>query len=365
MADTMQTTTPTKAVATPKQANLLACRQWWKVCFLYGDQEKYYRQVYGRAASQRMATMPEKPLKNNNNNGDASSNNSSNENLLNAVESGSATTTTGNKSSPNKEMLLFPHKNHKGILIKHSNGNRNRPPLDPLSGTAADLTQNNSRVTVLDDPFLLGLRPTHDSKDSGINNIDDPPPPPLPAKTGPRQQQPYQYQQRSPQQQRFQLQHHPQQQLSELPQVGSPSGELQLNGGFDFDLLTFQLANRHGNSAEQNSVGGGAVVNHQYQHNYPNNSNNTAHNLGTPSNADLTVATPPQMWRNYRAPGDNSPNGTVQRPPPPPPLSLTTATLANASVGCGNNGTSPRSNNSGLCSQIDKILEHNNLQNEM
>jgi hypothetical protein len=38
----------------PKTANLLACKQWWKVCFLYGDQEKYYRQIYGRAATQRL-----------------------------------------------------------------------------------------------------------------------------------------------------------------------------------------------------------------------------------------------------------------------------------------------------------------------
>lgn len=24
------------------------CKQWWKVCWMYGDQEKYYRQLYGR-----------------------------------------------------------------------------------------------------------------------------------------------------------------------------------------------------------------------------------------------------------------------------------------------------------------------------
>lgn len=35
--------------------NLLACKRWWRVCFLYGDQQKYYRQVYGRAACQRLA----------------------------------------------------------------------------------------------------------------------------------------------------------------------------------------------------------------------------------------------------------------------------------------------------------------------
>ncbi|KAF7282073.1 hypothetical protein GWI33_003314 [Rhynchophorus ferrugineus] len=29
-------------------ANVLMCKQWWKVCWMYGDQEKYYRQLYGR-----------------------------------------------------------------------------------------------------------------------------------------------------------------------------------------------------------------------------------------------------------------------------------------------------------------------------
>ncbi|KAJ9576682.1 hypothetical protein L9F63_025423, partial [Diploptera punctata] len=28
--------------------NVLMCRHWWKVCWIYGDQEKYYRQLYGR-----------------------------------------------------------------------------------------------------------------------------------------------------------------------------------------------------------------------------------------------------------------------------------------------------------------------------
>lgn len=32
---------------TPQSANVLMCKQWWKVCWMYGDQEKYYRQLYG------------------------------------------------------------------------------------------------------------------------------------------------------------------------------------------------------------------------------------------------------------------------------------------------------------------------------
>lgn len=37
--------------ASPNNANLLMCRQWWKVCWIYGDQENYYRQLYGKRQS--------------------------------------------------------------------------------------------------------------------------------------------------------------------------------------------------------------------------------------------------------------------------------------------------------------------------
>ncbi len=43
----------------PKSANLLNCKQWWKVCLFYGDQEKYYRHVYRRAAIQRTNDLKE------------------------------------------------------------------------------------------------------------------------------------------------------------------------------------------------------------------------------------------------------------------------------------------------------------------
>lgn len=32
-------------------ANVLMCKQWWKVCWMYGDQEKYYRQLYAKKAT--------------------------------------------------------------------------------------------------------------------------------------------------------------------------------------------------------------------------------------------------------------------------------------------------------------------------
>lgn len=34
-------------------ANVLMCKQWWKVCWMYGDQEKYYRQLYGKRAQEK------------------------------------------------------------------------------------------------------------------------------------------------------------------------------------------------------------------------------------------------------------------------------------------------------------------------
>ncbi|XP_075980884.1 uncharacterized protein LOC142979695 isoform X1 [Anticarsia gemmatalis] len=40
--------TATRHVKASNSANILMCKQWWKVCWMYGDQEKYYRQLYGR-----------------------------------------------------------------------------------------------------------------------------------------------------------------------------------------------------------------------------------------------------------------------------------------------------------------------------
>lgn len=36
---------------TSASANVLMCKQWWKVCWMYGDQEKYYRQLYAKKAT--------------------------------------------------------------------------------------------------------------------------------------------------------------------------------------------------------------------------------------------------------------------------------------------------------------------------
>lgn len=44
----MSTTNVMKRENVSSSANVLMCKQWWKVCWMYGDQEKYYRQLYGK-----------------------------------------------------------------------------------------------------------------------------------------------------------------------------------------------------------------------------------------------------------------------------------------------------------------------------
>lgn len=112
----------------PRTANLLACRQWWKVCFLYGDQEKYYRQIYGKAASQRLASSQR-------------------------------------LTSPQR--VIYPTKLLDPVVLNGS------PPRTIESRKRArdgarERTVPHSRVTVLDDPFLFGLEHDYGS-DSGID----------------------------------------------------------------------------------------------------------------------------------------------------------------------------------------------------
>lgn len=48
MASTLASNPIIKRDNASSSANVLMCKQWWKVCWMYGDQEKYYRQLYGR-----------------------------------------------------------------------------------------------------------------------------------------------------------------------------------------------------------------------------------------------------------------------------------------------------------------------------
>ncbi len=122
----------------PRTANLLACKQWWKVCFLYGDQEKYYRQIYGKAASQRLALS----------------------NQQCDTQSNVTDTTDDKKQTPTISPTLFPLKQP----------SRRRSKIQP-SINRGESIKPNSKVTVLDDPFLFGLNEHANlSEDSGIDN---------------------------------------------------------------------------------------------------------------------------------------------------------------------------------------------------
>lgn len=131
-------TTATEGI--PRTANLLACKQWWKVCFLYGDQEKYYRQIYGKAASQRLALSNQQC--------DTQSN---------------ATHTTDDKKQT-VSPTLFP--------LKQPSRRRSKiQPNQKPSINRGESIKPNSKVTVLDDPFLFGLNEHANlSEDSGIDN---------------------------------------------------------------------------------------------------------------------------------------------------------------------------------------------------
>lgn len=133
----------------PKTANLLACKQWWKVCFLHGNQEKYYRQIYGRAAAQRLAGY-QKDDENNKMTAD----------------------TTDAAASESK--IIFPTKLHSPVVIEHGTNDtfklhdyQNRRTRsyrdDPI-------VPGKSIINILDDPFLFGINEVNENgSDSGID----------------------------------------------------------------------------------------------------------------------------------------------------------------------------------------------------
>ncbi|XP_053687192.1 protein prickle-like [Sabethes cyaneus] len=121
----------TVTVAKPAGSQVQAGRQWWKVCFLYGNQEKYYRQIYAKAASERLAH---------------------------------ATQQSNGNGPSGKAAIIFPTKQHRPILI---NGSRASQRKDADSDRPA--ASAKKRVTVLDDSFLLGVSEDEQRSDSGIN----------------------------------------------------------------------------------------------------------------------------------------------------------------------------------------------------
>jgi hypothetical protein len=129
----------------PKTANLLACKQWWKVCFLHGNQEKYYRQIYGRAAAQRLAGYQK-----------------DNENEKSPM------------ASAHESRIIFPTKLHSPVVIETGshdtfklqdyNNRRTRSYRDD------PIVPGKSIINILDDPFLFGINEVNENgSDSGID----------------------------------------------------------------------------------------------------------------------------------------------------------------------------------------------------
>jgi hypothetical protein len=129
----------------PKTANLLACKQWWKVCFLHGNQEKYYRQIYGRAAAQRLAGYQK-----------------DNENDKSSDASG------------NESRIIFPTKLHSPVVIE--NGTHDTFKLQDYNNRRTrsyrddQIVPAKSIINILDDPFLFGINEVNENgSDSGID----------------------------------------------------------------------------------------------------------------------------------------------------------------------------------------------------
>lgn len=182
----------------PKTANLLACKQWWKVCFLHGDQEKYYRQIYSRAAAQRLANYQK----------------DEDDGFGDKNKSPSSLSATGNESK-----IIFPTKMHSPVVIE--NGTHDTYKLHEYQNRRLrsyrddPIVPGKSIINILDDPFLFGINEINENgSDSGIdancNNsrspngskrFDDsiaaPMPPPRPPKSQLHHQQQQQQQQQN------------------------------------------------------------------------------------------------------------------------------------------------------------------------
>lgn len=170
----MATVTATASETIPRTANLLACKQWWRVCFLYGDQEKYYRQVYGKAASQRIAASSVADQRNGVAPGDSSS----------EATSVSGTGAGNGRFGNGPALTLFPTKQPSRRRSKMNAAERLKQSMQPSTapGQRREDIKPNRRITVLDDPFLFGMNEHANlSEDSGIDNaaFEAAGPPPL------------------------------------------------------------------------------------------------------------------------------------------------------------------------------------------
>lgn len=167
--------TSTNETSMPRTANLLACKQWWKVCFLYGDQEKYYRQIYGKAASERIAMSTPSTT--------TAQENDNDNNVINCTnKNGSVTPIEINgkhiKSTPSLFSIKQPSRRRSKISSTYPSHQQQHH--QHVNNSKGEIIKTNSKVTVLDDPFLMGggiaslssscNEHANLSEDSGIDN---------------------------------------------------------------------------------------------------------------------------------------------------------------------------------------------------
>lgn len=148
----------------PRTANLLACKQWWRVCFLYGDQQKYYRQVYSKAAAQRLALSNKTTKKAESEaptplfqQSSATLSSKRTKKFLKSLRSiGDNDDFNNNRSKSSNDSTKNVNNNvssnaNNNVSNKSSNKNQNQ------SQKNEEVTNNAAKVTILDDPFLFGI----------------------------------------------------------------------------------------------------------------------------------------------------------------------------------------------------------------
>lgn len=149
----------------PRTANLLACKQWWRVCFLYGDQQKYYRQVYSKAAAQRLA-LSNKHKKAPTEAADAESETTSPPPLF-PKQTIPSYSTTQRRTKKLLKSLRSPSNE------EDDDHNNNRSTIEPSKKKNEEVTNNAAKVTILDDPFLFGIDDVADISPSQLNEATE------------------------------------------------------------------------------------------------------------------------------------------------------------------------------------------------
>lgn len=216
-AATVAATGSLEPAVVPRTANLLACKQWWRVCFLYGDQQKYYRQLYSKAAAQRLAASGSTNEANHENDNASSNSNSNNNNCqltatgddydtvgfgdcdfiaaqLDASDDvddgidlgidsshqssskkrGAAATSAANRplfpakcetsaTTPrrSKKLLRSLRAHVKGESKQKQQQQQQHKEQQQQPQSPEEPTKRNAKVTVLDDPFLFGIDADH------------------------------------------------------------------------------------------------------------------------------------------------------------------------------------------------------------